>query len=116
MSKIFLIFLVFFYKLALGEIKVNSIIKLDNNIPEECGLNFFLENDNSFTNASVSIKKLENNETITIFEVNGKNTIQNADLSTSSLKISEIIEKKKRTDKGIEISGKTKQDSMTFFF
>ena len=44
MSKIFLIFLVFFYKLALGEIKVNSIIKLDNNIPEECGLNFFLEN------------------------------------------------------------------------
>ncbi len=116
MSKILLIFVVFFYKLALSEIKVNSIIKLNNNIPEECGLNFFLENDNSFTNASVSIKKLENNETITVFKVNGKNTIQNADLSTSSLKISEIIEKKKRTDKGIEIKGKTKQDSMTFFF
>ena len=41
-QKFFLIFLVFFYKLALGEIKVNSIIKLDNNIPEECGLAFLL--------------------------------------------------------------------------
>ena len=114
MIKFLLIFL--FYKTALGEVKVNSIIKLNNNIPEECGLNFLSKNDNQFTNASVSIKKIENNKTITKFKVLGSNEIQNADLVTSSSKISEIIKNKIVTNKGLEYSGKTNEDSVTFFF
>ena len=85
MIKFLLIFL--FYKTALGEVKVNSIIKLNNNIPEECGLNFLSKNDNQFTNASVSIKKIENNKTITKFKVLGSNEIQNADLVLVLLKL-----------------------------
>ena len=40
-----LIIFVFSFKIALGEVKVNSIIKLDNNIPEECGLSFIFKHN-----------------------------------------------------------------------
>ena len=116
MLKLIFVLLFLPYKIAFAEIKVNSIIKLNENVPEECGLNFIENNNEVFTTASISIKKLKNNKTITIFHINSENEIKSADLSTSSSKISEIINSENKSKSGFEFKGKTDQDLTTFFF
>ena len=116
MIKLLLFYIVFLSSVSFAKVNVNSIIKLKENIPEECGLSFFLNEENNFVEASVSIKKLENQETITRFIVNSKENLRKADIQTQSAKISEIINKKNSTEEKFIISGKTDQDSMTFFF
>ena len=55
--KFLCLFLMFFsyFTAKASEIKINSIITLDKNIPKECGLNFF--NKKKKFNLKVSIKK-----------------------------------------------------------
>ena len=72
MIKFFIIIFFLFSKVSLAQINVNSIIKLKENIPEECGLSFTINKDNNLVEAKVSIKKLENQDTITEFAVNSK--------------------------------------------
>ena len=116
MHKFSFIIVLLFYQIALSEIKVNSIISLNKNIPEECGLSFLIENNEKFINASISIKKVENDETITKFTVNSPKPVNSSDLLTNSSKISEIIGNGKTLESGYESKGKTNQDSTTFFF
>jgi len=111
---VLLIFL--FSKVSFAQVNVNSIIKLKENIPEECGLSFVIDKEYNFVEARVSIKKLENQDTITRFAVNSENSLKKADIQTQSAKISEIINKNNSSEDSFILSGKTDQDSMTFFF
>lgn len=104
------------YTLALAELKINSIIKLEENIPNECGLGFFIDNNNLSHKAAISIKKLEGEDTLTIFKIESSGILENADLITSSSKISNLLDKKELKDKNLKYYGVTPQDSMTFFF
>ncbi len=110
------IIIVLFSKISLAQVNVNSIIKLHENIPEECGLTFIINNNNNFVEASISIKKLENQDTVTNFLVNSKKSILKADIQTQSSKISEIINDNNSSKTNFILSGTTNQDSMTFFF
>ena len=102
--------------IAFAEVKINSIIKLENRIPNECGLGFLIEKDDLSYSAAVSIKKLDNMDTLSIFEIKSSSTIEHADLITSASKISELLDKKEFQNKNLKFSGVTPQDSMTFFF
>ena len=116
MNKFLALIFVLLSKVALADVNVNSIIKLDNNIPEECGLRFFFQHNFMQTEVLVSIKKIKNKETITQFIVNSKESINKADIITTSSKLSEIINKKNFYKKKIFLKGKTDQDLMSFFF
>ena len=63
MNKIYLtlIIFVFSFKIALASVKVNSIIKLDKNVPEECGLSFIFDHKDNLTEAMVYVKKTGGN-------------------------------------------------------
>tara|TARA_B100000900_G_scaffold408018_1_gene421622 strand:- start:998 stop:1501 length:504 start_codon:yes stop_codon:yes gene_type:complete len=111
-----LIIIVAFSKISLAKVNVNSIIKLNENIPEECGLRFTINDGNNSIEASISIKKLENQDTSTKFVVNSDKNINNADIQTQSAKISEIINDKNSSKTNFILSGKANQDSVTFFF
>lgn len=115
MFKLILLFLSF-STLASANVKINSIIKLENNVPDECGLSFLIETKNFSYNAAVSIKKLDSKDTLSIFKVKSKSSIENADLITSASTISNLLEKKEFKDKSLKFFGATPQDSMTFFF
>ncbi len=115
MFKLILLFLSF-STLASANVKINSIIKLENNVPDECGLSFLIETKNFSYNASVSIKKLDSKDTLSIFKVKSKSSIENADLITSASTISNLLDKKEFKDKSLKFFGATPQDSMTFFF
>ena len=113
--RILTIFL-FLFQTVKAEILVNSVIKLKDNIPNECGLNFLIKTSSNNINAKVSIKKLENNETLTLFSIESDEDVGNADLTTSTGKISDLIESENTSDNNFKIKGKADQDSMTFFF
>ncbi len=112
--------ILFFYfslcTLAFAELKINSIIKLEENIPNECGLVFFIDNDNLSHKATISIKKLEGEDTLTIFKIESSDILENADLITSTSKITELLDKKELKEKNLKYFGITPEDSMTFFF
>ena len=46
-----------FSDLNANDVKINSIITLENNIPKECGLNFKILEENKTSDTKVSIKK-----------------------------------------------------------
>ena len=75
MNKFYLTFIIFFFsfKITLASVKVNSIIKLDNNVPEECGLSFVFNHNDYLTEAMVYVKKTEGNNTLTQFKIISKN-------------------------------------------
>ena len=59
MLKLLIIIIAFFSKLSLAQVNVNSIIKLNENIPEECGLRFMINNKDYSVETSITIKKLK---------------------------------------------------------
>ena len=110
-------FFISFSTLAFGDVKINSIIKLDEKkVPNECGLGFLLEENNLLFNAAISIKKLDNKDTLSIFKVESNGKIKSADLITATSKISKLLNKKEIGKSGLKFYGVTPQDSMTFFF
>ena len=111
-----LIIFVFSFKIALGAVKVNSIIKLDNNIPEECGLSFIFKHNDSLTEAIVYVKKTEGNNTLTQFKIISKNIVEKANVITASLELNKIITQKIKSESNFFMSGETNQDSMSIFF
>ena len=77
MNIFYLIILILFSTSIQANVKVSSIIKLNENIPEECGLSFSNEKE-GFT-AELIIKKNDINNTLTFFNVNSNNV--NIDLA-----------------------------------
>ena len=67
-----LMIFVFSFKIASASVKVNSIIKLDKNVPEECGLSFIFDHNDFLTEAMVYVKKTEGNNTLTQFKIVSK--------------------------------------------
>ncbi len=118
MNKFLLTFLIFIcsFKIALASVKVNSIIKLENNVPEECGLSFIFNHNDDLTEAMVYVKKTQGNNTLTQFKIISKNRVEKANITTASLELNKIITQRIISEPNFFISGETNQDSMSIFF
>ena len=115
MNFFYLIILLLFSTSIQANVKVNSIIKLKENIPEECGLSFSNEKE-EFT-AELTVKKNDTNNTLTFFKVNSKNlNIDQANLRSFSNDINNILGVKAEINGEFTISNFTKNDDMTLFF
>ena len=115
MNFFYLIILLLFSTSIQANVKVNSIIKLKENIPEECGLSFSNEKE-EFT-AELTVKKNDTNNTLTFFKVNSKNlNIDQANLRSFSNDINNILQVKPEINDEFTISNITKNDDMTLFF
>ena len=115
MNFFYLIILLLFSTSIQANVKVNSIIKLKENIPEECGLSFSNEKE-EFT-AELTVKKNDTNNTLTFFKVNSKNlNIDQANLRSFSNDINNILGVKAEINGEFITSNITKNDDMTVFF
>lgn len=115
MNFFFLITLLLFSTSIQANVKVNSIIKLRENIPEECGLSFS-SNKEKFT-AELTIKKNDTNNTLTFFKVNSKSiNINQANLISFSNDIDNILDIKPIINNEFTLTNITKNDEMTMFF
>ena len=115
MNFFYLIILILFSTSIQANVKVNSIIKLKENIPEECGLSFSNEKE-EFT-AELTVKKNDTNNTLTFFKVNSKNLIiDQANLRSFSNDINNILGVKAEINGEFITSNITKNDDMTLFF
>ena len=115
MNFFYLTILLLFSTSIQANVKVNSIIKLKENIPEECGLSFSNEKE-GFT-AELTVKKNDTNNTLTFFKVNSKNlNIDQANLRSFSNDINNILGVKAEINGEFTISNITKNDDMTLFF
>ena len=118
MNKYYLTLIIFFFtfKIALAVVKVNSIIKLDDNVPEQCGLSFIFDHNDYLTEAMVYVKKTEGNNTLTQFKIISKNQVESANIVTASLELNKIITHKIKSEPNFFMSGETNQDAMSIFF
>lgn len=115
MNFFYLITLLLFSTSIQANVKVNSIIKLRENIPEECGLSFSNEKE-KFT-AELTIKKNNTNNTLTFFKVNSKSiNINQANLISFSNDIDNILDIKPIINDEFTLTNMTKNDEMTMFF
>lgn len=115
MNFFYLITLLLFSTSIQANVKVNSIIKLRENIPEECGLSFSDEKE-KFT-AELTIKKNNTNNTLTFFKVNSKSiNINQANLISFSNDIDNILDIKPIINDEFTLTNMTKNDEMTMFF
>ena len=115
MNFFYLITLLLFSTSIQANVKVNSIIKLRENIPEECGLSFSDEKE-KFT-AELTIKKNDTNNTLTFFKVNSKSiNINQANLISFSNDIDNILNIKPTINDEFTLTNITKNDEMTVFF
>ena len=115
MNFFYLITLLLFSTSIQANVKVNSIIKLRENIPEECGLSFSNEKE-KFT-AELTIKKNDTNNTLTFFKVNSKSiNINQANLISFSNDIDNILDIKPTINDEFNLTNITKNDEMTMFF
>lgn len=115
MNFFYLITLLLFSTSIQANVKVNSIIKLRENIPEECGLSFSDEKE-KFT-AELTIKKNDTNNTLTFFKVNSKSiNINQANLISFSNDIDNILDIKPIINDEFTLTNMTKNDEMTMFF
>ena len=115
MNFFYLIILLLFSTSIQANVKVNSIIKLRENIPEECGLSFSNEKE-EFT-AELTVKKNDTNNTLTFFKVNSKNlNIDGANLRSFSNDIDNILDIKPTINDEFTLTNITKNDEMTMFF
>ena len=115
MNFFYWIILLLFSTSIQANVKVSSIIKLKENIPEECGLSFSNEKE-EFT-AELTVKKNDTNNTLTFFKVNSKNlNIDQANLRSFSNDINNILGVKPEINDEFTISNITKNDDMTLFF
>lgn len=115
MNFFYLITLLLFSTSIQANVKVNSIIKLRENIPEECGLSFSNKKE-KFT-AELTIKKNDTNNTLTFFKVNSKSiNINQANLISFSNDIHDILDIKPIINDEFTLTNVTKNDEMTMFF
>ncbi len=115
----YIIFSLFFVENILAnELKFQSILELDENIPKTCGIKIIVNNDYL---ADISIKKIlkkKSTNTIGSFSVVSKSTeLNSVNLKTASidlkLLINNLIEKKSRS---ILMEGEYKENQMGQFF
>ena len=116
---IFIIFflLLSFSNLSASNIRVNSIITLQNNIPKECGLNFKISEENKTSETKVSIKKNKDKKTTTYFSSKSDNfKIVDANIISPSVDLQKLLIKENKRKKKFEIENYTDLDETNMFF
>ena len=113
---IFFLFSNFSYSNAF-DIKINSIITLENNIPKECGLNFKILEENKTSDTKVSIKKNKDKKTTTNFSSKSDNfRIIDANIISPNVDLKKLLIKENESKKKFEIENNTDLDRTNMFF
>ena len=116
---LFIIFflLINFSYLNASDIRINSIITLENNIPKECGLNFKISEENKTSETKVSIKKNKDKKTTTYFSSKSDNfKIVDANIISPSVDLQKLLIKENKRKKKFEIENYTDLDETNMFF
>ena len=116
---IFIIFflLLSFSNLSASDVRINSIITLQNNIPKECGLNFKISEENKTSDTKVSIKKNKDKKTTTYFSSKSDNfKIVDANIISPSVDLQKLLIKENKRKKKFEIENYTDLDKTNMFF
>ena len=116
------IFLTFFLlsnfsNLNASDIRINSIITLENNIPKECVLNFKNLEGNKISDTKVSIKKNKEKKTTTFFSSKSDNfKIVDANIISPNVNLKKLLIKKNNNNTKFEIENTTDLDKTNMFF
>ena len=109
--------LVNFSYLNASDIRINSIITLENNIPKECGLNFKILEENKTSDTKVSIKKNKEKKTTTFFSSKSDNfRIVDANIISPNVDLKKLLIKENQDRKKFEIENNTDLDKTNMFF
>lgn len=115
MNFFYTLILILFFTNIQATVIVNSVIKLKDNIPEECGL-AFIDKDRKF-NGELVIKKHDSDNTLTVFSVNHKDLqVKSANVRTFSKDILKILKKKNQGNDIFKLENITQNNDMTKFF
>ena len=116
------IFVTFFFlsnfsNLNASDIRINSIITLENNIPKECGLNFKILEENNTSDTKISIKKNKDQKTTTFFSSKSDNfRIIDANIISPNVNLKKLLIKKNNNNTKFEIENTTDLDKTNMFF
>jgi hypothetical protein len=116
---LFIIFflLINFSYLNASNIRINSIITLENNIPKECGLNFTILEENKTSVTKISIKKNKDKKTTTYFSSKSDDfRIIDANIISPNVDLKKLLIKKNQDKKKFEIENTTDLDKTNMFF
>ena len=116
---LFIIFflLINFSNLNASDVRINSIITLENNIPKECGLNFKILEENKTSDTKVSIKKNKKNKTTTFFSSKSDNfKIIDSNIISPNVNLKKLLIKKNDNKTKFEIENNTDLDKTNMFF
>ena len=116
---IFIIFflLLSFSNLSASNVRINSIITLENNIPKECGLNFKILEENKTSDTKISIKKNKDKKTTTYFSSKSDNfRIIDANIISPNVDLKKLLIKENQDKKKFEIENNTDLDKTNMFF
>ena len=104
--------------MSASNIRVNSIITLQNNIPKECGLNFKISEENKTSETKkISIKKNKDKKTTTYFSSKSDNfKIVDANIISPSVDLKKLLIKENKRKKKFEIENYTDLDETNMFF
>ena len=106
-----------FSNLNASDIRINSIITLENNIPKECGLNFKISDENKTSDTKVSIKKSKKNKTTTFFSSKSDNfRIIDANIISPNVNLKKLLIKINDNNTKFEIENTTDLDKTNMFF
>ena len=107
-----LLYIFFFSVAAANDLKIRSIIVLDNKVPSECGLSF----ETTDIVSKVTIKK-NRNGTSTVFNVQSKKEIlKSANIITNSVNLNKLLDRKFIKSKNILIESVTNENETSSFF
>ena len=106
-----------FSNLNASDIRINSIITLENNIPKECGLNFKILEENNTSDTKISIKKNKDQKTTTFFSSKSDNfRIIDANIISPNVNLKKLLIKKNNNNTKFEIENTTDLDKTNMFF
>ena len=116
---LFIIFflLINFSNLNASDVRINSIITLENNIPKECGINFKILEKNKTSDTKISIKKNKDKTTTTYFSSKSDDfRIIDANIISPNVDLKKLLIKKNQNKKKFEIENTTDLDKTNMFF
>ena len=106
-----------FSNLNASDIRINSIITLENNIPKECGLNFKILEENKTSDTKISIKKNKDKKTTTYFSSKSDNfRIIDANIISPNVDLKKLLIKENQDKKKFEIENNTDVNKTNMFF
>ena len=86
-----------------NDIRINSIITLENNIPKECGLNFKILEENKTSDTKVSIKKNKRKKNYNFFSSKSDNfRIVDANIISPNVNLKKLLIKKNENKKNLK--------------